>query len=109
VVCSVFTEEAMPPSSHLSGRESLTASVNPRPLMSRPAFVIPLSFAMAAVAALLAERLAPPRLADLAAVCAAWIAFYPIPRLKPKIPWWWPWVQGVFIVLGFWLVTRSPS
>ena len=62
---------------------------------------------MAAIGALIAQRLAPQQYADLAAVCAAWIAFYPIPRLKPKIPRWWHWMQGVFIVLGFWYVTRA--
>jgi hypothetical protein len=76
------------------------------PLMSRPRFVIPLSFGMAAVAGFIAQRLAPVGYGDLAAMCAAWIAFYPIPRLKPKIPWWMHWVQGAFILLGAWLVTR---
>ena len=79
---------------------------SPRPLMSRPTFVIPASFALAFVAGSAAQRLAPPKYADLAALCAAWVAFYPIPRLKPRIPWWWHWVQGVFILLGFWFVTQ---
>ena len=82
---------------------------SPRPLMSRPTFVFPLSFGVAGAAALLAERLSPPRYADLVAVCVAWIAFYPIPRLKPTIPWWLHWVQGVFIVFGFWLVTHGSN
>jgi len=78
-----------------------------RPLMSRPAFVIPASFALAGVAGLAAERLAPPDVADLVAVCVIWAALYPIPRLKPRIPWWNHWLQGVVILFAFWLMTRG--
>lgn len=74
----------------------------------RPAIVIPASLTAATVAGLIAQRLAPAGMGDAAALCAAWIALYPIPRLKPTIPWWMHWAQGVGILLGFWLVTRAP-
>ena len=77
-----------------------------RPLMARPGLVFPLSFGMAFIGALLAERFVPPQYADLSAICLAWAAFYPIPRLKPKIPWWWHWMQGAVIVFAFWFVTH---
>jgi hypothetical protein len=86
---------------------STRPGLSARRLMSLPAFVIPASFALAALAGYTAHRLAPSNVADLAALCAAWVAFYPIPRLKPRIPWWNHWLQGIFILLGFWLVTRS--
>jgi hypothetical protein len=73
----------------------------------RPLFVIPASLTASFVAGLLAQRVAPAGWGDAAAMCAAWAALYPIPRLIPKIPWWWHWMQGVFIMLGFWFVTRS--
>lgn len=73
----------------------------------RPAIVIPASFAAAFLVGFLAQRLAPPGWKDLAVLVAAWAALYPIPRLKPKIPWWWHWMQGVFILLGAWLVLRQ--
>jgi hypothetical protein len=89
------------------GTDPTTPAPPARGLMSRPAFVIPASFALAAVAGLTAERLAPPDVADLAAVCAVWVALYPISRLKPRIPWWNHWLQGIVIVFVFWLVTRA--
>jgi len=89
------------------GADPETAAMPTRRLISRPAFVIPASFALAAVAGFTAEHLAPPNIADLVAVCAVWVALYPIPRLKPKIPWWNHWLQGAFILFGFWLMTRS--
>jgi hypothetical protein len=94
--------------SSIGGRDDDEAGlITPAPpahgLMSRPAFVIPASFALAAVAGLTAERLAPSNIADLGAV---WAALYPIPRLKPGIPWWNHWLQGVVIVFVFWLMTR---
>jgi hypothetical protein len=73
----------------------------------RPAIVIPASFVAAFLAGFAAQRIAPEGWKDLAAIVAVWIAFYPIPRLKPKIPWWWHWVQGVFILLGAWFVLHS--
>lgn len=85
----------------------ISTTPQPRGLMSRPMFVIPASFALAGVAGLAAQRLAPPDYADFAAVCAIWVALYPIPRLKPRIPWWNHWLQGVFILFGFWLITRG--
>lgn len=81
----------------------------PRGLMSRPMFVIPATFALAGVAGLAAQHLAPPDYADFAAVCAIWVALYPIPRLKPRIPWWNHWLQGVVIIFAFWLMTRGPK
>ena len=71
-------------------------------LRGRPAIVIPLSLAAAAAAALIAQRLAPPRVADLAMIGVAWIALSPIPWLKRSVPWWRHWVQGAFIMLGAW-------
>ena len=67
-----------------------------------PAVVIPATLAVATFAALTAER----RGGDLGAFVVAWIALYPIPRLNPRIPWWLHWVEGAFILLGSWLVTR---
>jgi hypothetical protein len=72
----------------------------------RPAVVIPASLALALAAALSTEHLAPTRLADAVAICVAWGALYPISRLKPSIPWWMHWVQGMVIFLGFWLATH---
>lgn len=82
-------------------------SEDPRPLMVRPMFVIPASFALAGVAGLAAERLAPENVADFVTVCVVWIALYPIPRLKPRIPWWNHWLQGVVVLFAFWLMTRG--
>lgn len=89
------------------GRDPGSHSPQRRPLMSRPAFVIPATFALAGVAGLVAEHLAPPNVADLVTVCAVWVALYPIPRLKPRIPWWNHWLQGVVILFAFWLMTRG--
>ena len=85
----------------------VTSSIPPRdPLRGRPAIVIPLSLLGAAAAALIAQRLAPPRVADMAMLCAAWIALYPISWLKRSIPWWRHWVQGAFILLGAWFAMK---
>ena len=73
----------------------------------RPAIVIPASLAAAFLVGLVAQRVAAEGWKDLAALAAAWVALYPIPRLKPKIPWWWHWMQGTFILLGAWLVLRA--
>ena len=73
----------------------------------RPAIVVPASLTAAFVVALVVQRLAPTGWNDLAAIAAAWAALYPIPRLKPDIPGWWHWVQGIFVVLGAWLVLRQ--
>lgn len=76
-------------------------------MMHRPAFVIPASLGLAGIAGILAERLAPPNLADLVAISVIWICQYPIPRLKPNIPWWNHWLQGVVILFAFWLMTHA--
>jgi hypothetical protein len=82
---------------------NVTPSTTPRdPLRGRPAIVIALSLASAAAAALVAQRLAPPRASDLAMIGAAWIALSPIRWLKRSIPWWRHWVQGALILLGAW-------
>ncbi len=75
----------------------------------RPAYVIPASLTAALIAGFLAQHVAPEGWKDAAGLSAAWVALYPIPRLRPKIPWWWHWMQGAFIMLGFWIVTRSTS
>jgi hypothetical protein len=69
--------------------------------------VIPASLGAAFVVGLLAQRLAPAGWKEATALGAAWVALYPIPRLKPKIPWWWHWVQGLFIMLGALMVLRA--
>ena len=71
-------------------------------LTARPAVVIPLSFVLAFIAVTVVQRVVPSGWKDTAALCAAWISFYPISRLKPNIPWWWHWVEGAFIGIGFW-------
>lgn len=90
-----------------AGADVATPATTARRLTSRPAFVIPASFALAGAVGLIAERLAPPNVADLVAVCVIWAALYPIPRLKPRIPWWNHWLQGIVIVFAFWLMTRG--
>ena len=73
-------------------------------LRGRPIVVIPLSLLAAVAAALIAQRLAPANMTDMAMLGAAWIALSPIPWLKRSVPWWRHWMQGVFILLGAWFV-----
>ncbi|MCA1649407.1 MAG: hypothetical protein LC753_03720 [Acidobacteria bacterium] len=69
--------------------------------------VIAGSFGAAAIAAFTAYALAPPAMADIAAVCAIWVALSPFRASIRESPWWMHWVQGAFILLGFWIVTRA--
>ena len=59
----------------------------------------------AAAAAEIVLKVASPRYLNLALVCVIWVAFYPVARLNPKKPWWLHWVEGLFVLAGFWLVS----
>jgi uncharacterized membrane protein YccC len=65
-----------------------------------------LCFSLASVVALIVQRLVPPPATDLALVCAIWITFYPVARLKRSEPWWAHWARGIVILVGFLLARR---
>ena len=54
----------------------------------------------------LTRRFVPFLDSDLASLCVGWIAVYPITLLNRRYPWWMHWVNGIFVVAGFWLVSR---
>lgn len=68
--------------------------------------VVLLCFALAALVALIVQRLVPPPATDLTLGCAIWITFYPVARLKRTEPWWAHWARGIVIVIGFALAQR---
>ena len=65
-----------------------------------------LCFAMATVVALIVQRVIPPPATDLALMCAVWITFYPVARLKRSEPWWAHWARGIVILFAFLLAQR---
>ena len=78
----------------------------PRPRGWRRFHVVILCFVVATVVALVVRRVVPPPATDLALVCAVWITFYPVARLKRSEPWWAHWARGVVILLAFLLAQR---
>ena len=68
--------------------------------------VVLLCFALASVVALIVQRLVPAPATDLALLCAIWITFYPVARLKRSEPWWAHWARGIVIFVGFLLAQR---
>ena len=68
--------------------------------------VVILCFAMATVVALIVQRVIPPPATDLALMCAIWITFYPVARLKRSEPWWAHWARGIMILFAFLLAQR---
>jgi hypothetical protein len=68
--------------------------------------VVILCFALASVAALIVQRVVPPPATDVALMCAVWIAFYPVARLKRSEPWWAHWARGLVILFAFLLAQR---
>jgi hypothetical protein len=63
--------------------------------------VVILCFALASVVALLVQRVVPPPATDVALMCAVWITFYPVARLKRSEPWWAHWARGIVILFAF--------
>jgi hypothetical protein len=65
-----------------------------------------LCFALASVVAFVVQHTVPQPATDLAMMCAIWITFYPVARLKRTEPWWAHWARGIVILLGFLLARR---
>jgi hypothetical protein len=68
--------------------------------------VVILCFAMATVVALIVQRVVPAPTTDLALMCAIWITFYPVARLKRSEAWWAHWARGIVILFAFLLAER---
>jgi hypothetical protein len=68
--------------------------------------VVILCFVLASVVAFIVERLVPPPATDVVLVCAIWITFYPVARLKRTEPWWAHWARGIVILFAFLLAQR---
>jgi hypothetical protein len=68
--------------------------------------VVILCFAIATVVALIVQRVIPAPATDLALMCAVWISFYPVARLKRSEAWWAHWARGIVILFAFLLVQR---
>lgn len=68
--------------------------------------VVILCFALASVIALIVQRVVPPPATDVALMCAVWITFYPVARLKRSEPWWAHWARGIVILFAFLLAQR---
>jgi hypothetical protein len=58
--------------------------------------------------ALIVQRIVPPPATCFALMCAVWIAFYPVARLKRTEPWWAHWARGVVILFAFLLAQLLP-
>jgi hypothetical protein len=68
--------------------------------------VVILCFALASVVALIVQRIVPAPATDVALMCAVWITFYPVARLKRTEPWWAHWARGLVILFAFALAQR---
>jgi hypothetical protein len=68
--------------------------------------VVILCFALAAVVALIVRRIVPPPGTDVAVMCAVWITFYPVARLKRTESWSAHWARGMVILFAFTLAQR---
>lgn len=68
--------------------------------------VVILCFAMATGVALIVQRVIPEPATDLAVMCAVWISFYPVVRLKRSEAWWAHWARGIVILFAFLLAQR---
>jgi hypothetical protein len=78
----------------------------PWPRGWRRLYVVIFCFAMAAVVAVVVQRVVPPPMTDVALMCAVWITFYPVARLKRSEAWWAHWARGIVILLAFLLAQR---
>jgi hypothetical protein len=63
--------------------------------------VVILCFVVATVVALIVRRIVPPPATEVALMCAVWITFYPVARLKRSEPWWAHWGRGIVILTAF--------
>jgi uncharacterized membrane protein YccC len=63
--------------------------------------VVILCFALASVVALIVQRVVPAPATDVALMCAVWVTFYPVARLKRTEPWWSHWARGILILIAF--------
>lgn len=54
----------------------------------------------------LATRVIPAPTTDLALMCAIWITFYPVARLKRSEPRWAHWARGIRDPVAFLLAQR---
>jgi hypothetical protein len=52
------------------------------------------------------QRIVPAPATDVALMCAVWITFYPVARLKRTEPWWAHWARGIVILFAFLLARR---
>lgn len=68
--------------------------------------VVILCFALASVVALIVQRTVPAPATDVVLMCAVWITFYPVARLKRTEPWWAHWARGIVILFAFVLAQR---
>ena len=68
--------------------------------------VVILCLSIATAVALIVQRVVPAPATDLALMCAVWIAFYPVARLKRSEPWWAHWARGIVILFAFLLAQR---
>ena len=59
------------------------------------------SFALAGALGWGAQSAVPAQWKDLAMFCGVWCGLYPIPCINRRIPWWWHWMQGVVVLIGF--------
>ena len=64
------------------------------------------SFALASAVALIVQRIVPAPATDVALMCAVWITFYPVARLKRTEPWWAHRARGIVILFPFLLAQR---
>jgi hypothetical protein len=72
----------------------------------RRSHVVLLCFVLASVVAFAVQRAVPPPATDVVLLCAVWITFYPVARLKRSEPWWAHWARGIVILIGFWIAVR---
>jgi hypothetical protein len=63
--------------------------------------VVILCFALASFVALIVQRVVPAPATDVALICAVWVTFYPVARLKRTEPWWAHWARGILILIAF--------
>ena len=68
--------------------------------------VVILCFTLASVVALIVQRVVPEPATDVIMMCAVWITFYPVARLKRTEPWWAHWARGIVILFAFLLAQR---
>lgn len=78
----------------------------PWPRGWRRLHVVILCFVVATIVAFVVQRVVPPPSTDLVLMCAIWITFYPVARLKRSEPWWAHWARGVVILFAFLLAQR---